>query len=40
MVLTYDLFAGSLGGSIYESVAIISALVGIFRNKNKKEKQT
>ena len=40
MVLLYDLFAGSVGGSIYETVAIISAAIGIFRNKNKKENGT
>ena len=36
MVLTYDIFAGSVGGSIYESVAIISAAVGIFRYRKQR----
>lgn len=35
MVLTYDLFARSVGGSIYESVALISAFIGILRNRKK-----
>ena len=33
LVLTYDALAGSIGGSIYEAVAIVSAVVGIFRNR-------
>ena len=39
MVLIYDAFTLSIGGFIYESVAIISSLIGIIRNKkdNKKE---
>ena len=32
LVLTYDIFASSLGGAVYESVAIISSVVGIIRN--------
>lgn len=32
-VLTYDIFARSLGGSIYESVALVSAFIGILRNR-------
>ena len=37
MVLIYDVIERSYGGVIYESVAIISAIVGIIRyNKNKK----
>lgn len=32
-VLTYDVFARSVGGSIYESIALISAAIGIFRYK-------
>ena len=32
-VLTYDIFARSVGGSIYESIALISAAIGIFRHK-------
>lgn len=35
MVLTYDVFAISVGGVIYESVAFTSALIGIFRNKSR-----
>jgi hypothetical protein len=34
-VLTYDIFARSIGGSIYESVALISAAIGIYRNRRK-----
>ena len=34
MVLTYDVFVWSFGGVIYESVVIVSALIGIFRNRN------
>ncbi len=32
-VLTYDVFARSIGGIIYESVAIVSAAIGVFRFK-------
>ena len=35
-VLTYDVFARSVGGSIYESIAIISAAIGIFRYRKTK----
>ena len=35
MVLIYDAFALSLGGFIYESVAIISSVIGILRNAKK-----
>ena len=35
MVLTYDIFARSIGGSIYETVALISAAIGVFRNRKK-----
>lgn len=31
LVLTYDIFARSIGGSIYESVALISAAIGVVR---------
>lgn len=34
-VLTYDIFARSIGGSIYESVALVSAVIGIIRNRRK-----
>ncbi len=35
LVLTYDLFAKSIGGAIYETVALVSAFVGIIRNRKK-----
>ncbi|MBE6600357.1 MAG: YgjV family protein [Ruminococcaceae bacterium] len=35
LVLTYDIFARSVGGSIYETVAIISAIIGILQNRKK-----
>ena len=34
-VLTYDIFARSVGGTIYESVALVSAFIGIIRNRKK-----
>ncbi len=39
MVLIYDAFTLSIGGFIYESVAIISSVIGIIRNKKSAEKQ-
>ncbi|MBE6608880.1 MAG: YgjV family protein [Ruminococcaceae bacterium] len=36
MVLIYDAFALSIGGMIYESVAIVSSVIGILRNKKNK----
>ena len=33
MVIVYDVFALSVGGIIYESVAITSSLIGFIRNK-------
>jgi hypothetical protein len=39
MVLTYDVFVFSVGGIIYESVAMTSALIGIIRN-SKASKET
>ncbi|MBQ2880983.1 MAG: YgjV family protein [Clostridia bacterium] len=40
MVLIYDAFAFSIGGFIYESVAIISSVIGIIRfRKQNSEKQ-
>lgn len=33
LVLIYDAFAGSWGGMVYESVAIISSVIGILRNR-------
>ena len=38
LVLIYDLFAHSVGGSIYETVALISAFIGILRYRRKEEK--
>ena len=35
IVIIYDVFALSIGGIIYESVAMISALIGIFRMAKK-----
>lgn len=39
-VLTYDLFARSVGGMIYESVALVSAGIGILRNRGGKQSDT
>ena len=39
LVLTYDILAGSVGGSIYESVVMISAAVGIIRHRRSKAKE-
>ena len=39
MVFTYDAFASSVGGMIYEAVAWISSLIGIFRNRGKSEQK-
>ena len=36
LVLLYDVFVWSIGGIIYESVAICSSAIGIFRNKTSK----
>ena len=36
LVLIYDIFALSIGGIIYESVAIISSIIGILRNRKNK----
>ena len=35
LVLTYDVFVMSIGGAIYETVVIISSIIGIIRYKNK-----
>ena len=35
MVLAYDCFVLSVGGAVYESVAIISAIIGLIRYKKK-----
>lgn len=34
-VLTYDIFVRSVGGSIYESIALISAAIGIIRFRKR-----
>lgn len=39
LVLIYDIFVVSVGGAIYESVAIVSALLGIFRFRKENENQ-
>jgi hypothetical protein len=36
LVLTYDVFVLSVGGIVYESVAILSSLIGILRNRKNK----
>ena len=35
MVLAYDCFVLSVGGAVYESVAIISAIIGLIRYKKR-----
>ena len=35
MVLIYDVIVSSWGGAIYESVAIVSAIIGIIRYRNQ-----
>lgn len=37
LVLTYDVFATSYGGVVYESVAILSALIGIIRYRKRND---
>ncbi len=39
MVLVYDIFARSIGGTVYESVALLSAVIGILRNRKRDEKK-
>lgn len=36
LVLIYDIFALSVGGAVYESVAVISSVIGIIRMKKEK----
>ena len=36
LVLIYDIFALSIGGAIYESVAVVSSVIGIVRMKKNK----
>ena len=35
LVLIYDVFTASIGGIVYESVAITSSIIGIVRNRKK-----
>ena len=35
LVLIYNIFASSIGGIIYESVAIASAFIGVIKNRKK-----
>ena len=37
LVIIYDIFAGSIGGIVYETIAIVSAVIGILRYRKKKE---
>ena len=37
LVLAYNCFVFSVGGAVYESVAIISAVIGLIRYKNRKD---
>ena len=37
MVLTYDVFARSVGGTVYESVALLSAAIGVIKTVKHKE---
>ena len=36
LVIIYDAFERSYGGILYETVAIVSAMIGIIRHKNKR----
>ena len=36
LVLIYDIFAGAIGGSIYETVAWVSAIIGVIKYRKKK----
>ena len=40
LVFTYDVFSRSYGGMVYESVAWISAIIGILRMKSKSDPKT
>lgn len=35
LVLIYDVFVGSIGGAVYESVVIVSSMIGMVRFKKK-----
>ncbi len=35
MVLIYDILVSSWGGAIYEAIAIVSAIIGLFRYRNQ-----
>ncbi|MBR0359892.1 MAG: YgjV family protein, partial [Clostridia bacterium] len=37
MVLVYDVIEHSVGGVVYESVAIISAIIGLIRFRRKED---
>lgn len=37
LVLTYDIFVRSVGGGIYESIALISAAIGILRFRKRSD---
>ena len=37
MVIVYDVFVNSIGGIIYESVAIFSSILGLWRTRAKGE---
>ena len=39
IILVYDLFASAYGGALYESVALISAAIGIWRMAQKEKKE-
>lgn len=39
LVLTYDAFVMSIGGVIYESVVIVSSIIGIIRYRTQKEEE-
>jgi len=39
LVLIYDIFVRSYGGIVYESVAVVSCLIGLFRHKTEEISQ-
>lgn len=40
LALTYDVFVLSIGGAVYEAVAVISAVIGLWRFYRKKGEKT
>ncbi len=40
LALTYDVFVWSIGGAVYEAVAVVSAAIGLWRFYRKKEEKT